>query len=111
MVEFISEAETVREEPPPLEEVEEPRIQESLEVLVENHTEELYTVHAEQVYVDEPSEKGDYQQPNFSPIGDFPDLKEELKPLAYEENERLVVVDIFERYGKKQPIDDKWWLK
>lgn len=108
MVEFISEAveQAEIEEPPP----EGPQIQavqESLELLVEAHSEELQEMQAEQDYIDEPSSpREDYHQPDDTVLKDAPDLKEELKPLVYEENEQAVVVDIFERYGKKE---DNWW--
>ena len=112
MIEFISEtAET--EEPPPILEAEEPElpepkeVQESLEVLVEAHAEELRELQVDQDYVDEPSSpQGDYHQPDDTVLKDAPDLKEELKPLVYEENDQVIVVDIFERYGKKE---DQWW--
>ena len=108
MVEFISEAveQAEIEEPPP----EEPQIQavqESLELLVEAHSEELQEMQAEQDYIDEPSSpQGDYNQPDNAALREAPELKEELKPLVYEENDQVIIVDIFERYGKKE---DQWW--
>ncbi len=110
MVEFISETEAANtEEPPP---TEEPELdsQKSLEALVEEQVEEIQAVQSEQDYVDEPSPvQGEYHPPVAPEVKDAPNVKEELKPLVYDVNDKPVVVDIFEKYGKTQPWDDKWW--
>jgi len=109
MVEFISpdnmpeEADEEPEEP----ETDEPK--ESLEALVEAQAEELDVQKQEETdYVSEPApEKGEYFHPDDLPLKDAPLLKDELKPLVYDENDVPIVTDILTRYGKKE---DKWWL-
>ncbi len=109
MVEFISESAAVEaEEPPPASEPEESSaVETTLEALVEEHTSELQEIQAETDYVDEAvPAQAEYNPPQEMELKDAPSLKEELKPLIYEDNERVFIVDIFERYGKKE---DKWW--
>ena len=111
MVEFISENSEKRalDELP---EIDEPSSQRPLEELVEEHLEEIQSIQAEQSYVDNPSSaSGEYHQPEHSELKMTAELKHELKPLVYDENEQIVVVDIFEKYGKKDSVDDKWWKK
>lgn len=109
MVEFISEAEEKQEldEPPPS--VDEQSPQKPLEDLVEEHLEELQAVQTDQPYVDEPSVSGEYHQPENHDFKNGPELKHELKPLVYEDNEQIIVIDIFEKYSKNEGADDKWW--
>ena len=109
MVEFISaESKRELEEPPP----EPEELQKTLEAMVEEQVEELHAVQAEQEYVDEPSGvSGNYHLPEQSNLNDAPELKHELRPLVYDVNDLPVVVDIFEKYSKSSPADDKWWTK
>ncbi len=108
MVEFISEAEEKQELDVP--EPEEQPAQKALEELVEEQTEELQSVQNDQQYVDEPSSvSGEYHQPENHDLKNGPELKHELKPLVYEDNEQIVVIDIFEKYSKNEGADDKWW--
>lgn len=105
MVEFISENTEKRE----LEIPEEPELssQKPLEEMVEEQIEELQSVQNSQSYVDEPSvASGEYHQPEHAELKITTELKHELKPLVYDENEQIIVVDIFEKYGQKE---DKWW--
>ena len=113
MVEFSSIAETGDTEQPLLvQEPEEPepeaqQVEENLEALVEAHTEELQAPQVEEAYVDEPSSpQSEYQPQQQIELRETTNIKQEFRPLAYEENEVCVVVDIFERYGKKE---DTWW--
>jgi len=110
VVEFISaESGPDLEEPPP----EPEELQKTLEAMVEEQVEELHAIQSEQEYVDEPSGvSGDYHQPEPSNLNDAPELKHELRPSVYDESiDRPVVVDIFERYSKSDPANDKWWTK
>lgn len=112
MVEFISETTEKKEldEPPP--EPEEQISQPALEELVEEQTEELHSIQPDQAYVDEPSNaSGEYNQPENQELKRGPELKHELKPLVYEDNEQIILVDIFEKYGRSLSSDDKWWKK
>lgn len=107
MVEFISENTEKQEldEPPP--DVDEQSSQKLLEDLVEEHLEEIQPGQADQSYVDEPANaSGEYHQPESQELKIATELKHELKPLVYEDNEQIVVIDIFEKYGQKE---DKWW--
>jgi hypothetical protein len=109
VVEFISEEteKKAEDEPPPEFDEVEVSSSNSLELLVEEHTNELHALEQEQDYFDEPSNgQAEYHQPENPNYDDIPTLKHELKPLVYDENETPVVIDIFERYGKKE---DKWW--
>lgn len=115
MVEFISpespKVEEEPEEPEEPEDSEEPEeTQKSLEALVEEQSEaEVETEQESQDYLDEPViEKGEYFHPDDIPLKDAPLLKDELKPLVYDENDVPIVTDILTRYGKKE---DKWWLE
>jgi hypothetical protein len=105
MVEFISSNSGLREE------VDDPQLEEpppkSLEVLVEESAEELRSLESAQDYIDELSFiSPEYSAPEHITLRDAPSLKHELRPLIYEENDAVIVVDIFERYGQKE---DKWW--
>ena len=109
MVEFISEiAETNIEEP-----AEAPELisQKNLELLVEEHSEELQAIDAafEEYNSETASSSGEYHAPQETSFGNAPQLKDELKPWVYDEKERVFVVDIFEKYGRLQPEDDKSW--
>ena len=113
MVEFISEtADTKIEEPPPAE-ASEIISQRSLELLVEEQAEELQAIETafEEYNNETASASGDYHAPQEVPLDKAPQLKDELKPWVYDEKERVFVVDIFEKYGKSQPEDDKSWKK
>ena len=107
MVEFIS-PETEIEEAETPDEPDVPEPEATLESLVEEQTEELGEPEQEsQDYQDEPAEeKGEYAQPTEA-LGEAHALKEELKPLVYDDNEIPVVRDVFAKYDKK---DGKWWL-
>ncbi|GEM_PF-2764196 len=112
MVEFIS-TNTIPEEEteePDAEEPETEEKEESLEALVEAQTEELDVQEGEETeYVSEPvPEKGEYYHPDEVPLGEAPELKEELKPLIYDDNDVPIVADILTKYGKKE---NKWWLE
>ncbi len=112
MVEFISETTEKQEldEPPPG--PEEQISQPALEELVEEQIDELHSIQPDQAYVDEPSNaSGEYNQPEHQEIILGTELKHELKPMVYEDNEQIILVDIFEKYGKSLPSDDKWWKK
>ena len=112
MVEFISEhSEDLENLPPEPEEAEVKAVEESLELLVDAYSEELKEPQPEKDYVDEPSSPGEYQQQKDFSFDNAPLLKDAAKPLVYDEKDIPVVVDIFERYGKSQPEDDKWWKK
>ncbi len=107
MVEFISENTEKKEldEPPPS--VDEQSPQKQLEDLVEEQLEEIQSVQTDQPYVDEPSNaSGEYHPPEIQELKIATELKHELKPLVYEDNEQIIVIDIFEKYGQKE---DKWW--
>ena len=107
MVEFISEDTEKQEldEPPPSTDEQSP--QKPLEDLVEEHLEGLQAIASDLTYVDEPSNaSGEYHQPENQDFKITTELQHELKPLVYEDNEQIIVVDIFEKYGQKE---DKWW--
>ena len=94
-----------------LEEEESPSIQESLEELVAENP-ELPELPADQDYFDETSLQVEYHQPEEASLLQLTYTKEALDPLAYEDREIVVVVDIFERYSSTiLPQDDKWWKK
>lgn len=110
MVEFISENTEKQEldEPPPS--VDEQSHQKPLEDLVEEHLEELQVMSSDLAYINEPpNASGEYHQPENQELKLTTDLKHELKPLVYDDNEQIIVVDIFEKYRKNEPSDDKWW--
>jgi hypothetical protein len=112
VVEFISEHTEKQEldEPPPS--IDEQSHQKPLEELVEEHLEEIQPSQADQTYIDEPSNaSGEYHQPENQELKLTTELKHELKPLVYDDNEQIIVVDIFEKYSKNEPSDDKWWKK
>jgi hypothetical protein len=74
---------------------------------VEEQIEELQAVQTDQTYIDEPSNaSGEYNPPENHELKNITELKHELKPLVYEDNEQIIVIDIFEKYGQKE---DKWW--
>ncbi len=113
MVEFISEGvEKNLEEPPPDAEAQEVKVvEESLELLVEAHTDELQQAFEQDYVTESGSPQGDYHQPEDITIKEAPSINEQIKPLVYDENDIPVVVDIFELYSKKGPVDDKWWTR
>ncbi|MEM3154848.1 MAG: hypothetical protein QW165_04780 [Candidatus Woesearchaeota archaeon] len=111
MVEFISEENELARDEPSYEPEQEP-VQvdvRALDELVEEQLEELHALQGSQEYFDEPSiASGEYHQPEHKEVYAGPELKHELKPLVYEDNEQIVVIDIFEKYGQK---NEKWWEK
>jgi len=122
MVEFISEnKEEIEAEEPSLEqeakdqlpeeeetsEEEQTGFLESLEEVVETQDTVVPEVQTKLDYFDEPSAEGEYFQPVEYQFENVLQLKEELTPLAYEDQEIGFVVDLFERYGKKD--ENNWW--
>lgn len=85
-------------------------VDDSLEELVEEQVDSIFVNELDKLYFEGGAVYNvDYFQPDEVSFNVVPELKQELKPLVYEDNEVVLVLDIFDKYGVQK--EDDWWKK